>query len=229
MNSSNPTSTANTRSRLKRKHELDYWHGIIDPIRSSPERMAQLGAWYEYFFTAFFGLTRSDYAGKRLLDVGCGPMGSLEWADIASERVGLDPLAEEYRSLVEHKHAMRYCAAPAEAIPYPDGYFDFVSTFNSLDHVDDVDLAIGEIKRVVRPKGSILLIVEINHDATFTEPHRLDRNIVDRFSPEFEVVAPRLFGIRDQFDLYGALKENLPYEEGSAGLLACRFERRSQP
>ena len=28
-------------------------------------------------------------------------------------------------------------AAPSEAIPYPDGRFDIVTTFNSLDHVDD--------------------------------------------------------------------------------------------
>ena len=31
-------------------------------------------------YTVVFGLTRDDFAGKAVLDVGCGPRGSLEWA-----------------------------------------------------------------------------------------------------------------------------------------------------
>ena len=38
-----------------------------------------------------FGVDTDFYAGKRVLDVGCGPRGTLEWAEMAAERVGLDP------------------------------------------------------------------------------------------------------------------------------------------
>ena len=34
---------------------------------------------YEEFFTVYFGLSVADYKGKRVLDIGCGPRGSLEW------------------------------------------------------------------------------------------------------------------------------------------------------
>jgi ubiquinone/menaquinone biosynthesis C-methylase UbiE len=36
-------------------------------------------------------------------------------------------------------HGMTYVAARSEEIPFPEGYFDVVSSFNSLDHVDDLD------------------------------------------------------------------------------------------
>ena len=95
-------------------------------------------AHYAWCFTDCFGLPLELYDGKRVLDVGCGPRGSLEWAERAAERVGLDPLADEYQRLHSREHAMTYVAAPAESIPFPDGHFDVVSTMNSLDHVDDL-------------------------------------------------------------------------------------------
>src|SRR5687767_10314946 len=39
-----------------------------------------LNTHYEPFYTTVFGLTHADYAGKAVLDIGCGPRGSLEWA-----------------------------------------------------------------------------------------------------------------------------------------------------
>jgi len=42
-------------------------------------------------FLDYFGLSKDFYKGKKILDIGCGPRGSLEWADMTLERVGLDP------------------------------------------------------------------------------------------------------------------------------------------
>lgn len=210
----------------KGEHELQFWREFLARDLADAPRLAAHAAGYAYFFTDFFGLAPPDYAGRRLLDIGCGPLGTLEWAHLARERVGLDPLADQYRDLVAHTHAMSYCHAPAEAIPYPDGYFDSVSLFNSLDHVDDVDRAIAEAKRVTKADGRLLLIVEIDHPPTATEPHRLDRRIVDRFRPQFHPVRLRLNGILDQYDLYGALRAGVPFVPGQPGLLSCRLEPR---
>ena len=194
--------------------------------RRHPPELEHERSHYEHFFTAFFGLTRADYAGKRLLDIGCGPCGSLEWATEAKERVGLDPLAEDYKKLANDRQQMSYSAAPSEAIPYPDGYFDSVSTFNSLDHVDDVDKTIAEIKRVTAPGGRVLVIVEIGHIPTPTEPHHLDETIVDKFGPEFAVASLRTFGVRQDHNVYGSMLEAIPYVSGKPGILAARLERR---
>lgn len=129
--------------------------------------------WYVEIFTRCVGIDKDFYNNKKILDIGCGPRGSLEWADMAAERVGLDPLVERYRSLGIDRHSTHYVNAPAEHIPYPDGYFDVVSSINSLDHVDDVDTAMQEMIRVVAPGGTILLVVEIHPKPTIAEPHVL--------------------------------------------------------
>ena len=210
LNSALSVMPSAARSGFKRYHELRYWRGVTRPIRHDRSKLEHERSHYEQFFTTFFGLAKADYAGKRLLDIGCGPCGSLEWASEATERVGLDPLAEDYKKLVGDTHKMTYSAAPSEAIPYPDGHFDSVSTFNSLDHVDDVEATIAEIKRVTAPSGRVLLIVEIGHLPT-----------------EFAVVSVKTFGVRADHNVYGSMLDAIPYIPGKPGILAARLERKA--
>jgi len=225
VNSALAVLPAPARKRVKEFHELRYWRGVTRPIAHDRAKLEHERAHYEYFFTKFFGLSTDDYAGRAVLDIGCGPCGSLEWATGTRERVGLDPLADRYRLLAEDRQAMTYCAAASEEIPFSDGHFDVVSTFNSLDHVDDVAATIREIKRVTAPAGRILLIVEIGHAPTPTEPHWLDQRVVGQFAPEFAPAGVRLFGVRDDHNLYASLKHGIPYVEGQPGILAARLER----
>lgn len=215
-----------TRQRFKEHHELRYWRGVTASMAHDRSKQEHERAHYEYFFTTFFGLTAADYAGRSILDVGCGPCGSLEWAKNARERVGLDPLADRYRKLVEDdKQAMSYCTGRSENIPFPDGHFDIVSSFNSLDHVDDVSATIRELKRVTAPEGSILVVVEIGHAPTPTEPHWLDESVIDAFGPEFKPVSVRLAGMGKLHNIWASFKHNVPYVEGKPGVLAMRLKR----
>lgn len=120
----------------KETYELMYWKSVA-------RREGQLANdHYQRIYTSLLGLDVSFYAGKRILDIGCGPRGTLEWADMAAERVGLDPLVESYRALGIDQHKMRYVNAPSEQIPFEDGHFDVILSLNSLDHVDDLDKTI---------------------------------------------------------------------------------------
>jgi hypothetical protein len=179
---------------------------------------------YERVYTTSFGLERRDFAGRRVLDIGCGPRGSLEWAAEASERVGLDPLVERYRKLGIDAHRMTYVESGAEHIPFPDGHFDIVAALNSLDHVDDVDSAIREMTRVTRPGGLGLLLVEMDHAPTATEPHSLDWDLLNRFSA-WEVVDARRVALDDAHDVHGSWLRGEPWQSGS-GLLGARLRRR---
>jgi len=227
VNSALSLMPGGARRRFKHYHELRYWRGVTAPIRHDRAKLEHERAHYPFFFTTFFGLRRTDYEGRALLDIGCGPCGSLEWAIDARERVGLDPLADEYRRLADDGQAMTYCAAASEAIPYPDGHFDVVSAFNCLDHVDDVEATVREMKRVTAPDGRILLIVEIGHAPTPTEPHHLDESIVDGFAPGFKAVSVRIFGVREDHNLYASLFHEVPYVKGEPGILCVRLERAS--
>jgi ubiquinone/menaquinone biosynthesis C-methylase UbiE len=207
----------------KETNELKYWKGVQNKegVLSNEH--------YVHFYTGHFGLDSSYYAKKIILDIGCGPRGSLEWAGMASRRIGLDPLANEYLKLGAKQHQMEYIDAPSEKIPLKDGECDAVFSFNSLDHVEDIDLTIKEIKRVTRPSGIFLLLVEVNHPPTDTEPHELKlESLINSLSPEFEcetlqVYKPVLYGMYQS--IIADVKISDPQNTQEAGYLSAKFKR----
>ncbi|HEX2412056.1 MAG TPA: class I SAM-dependent methyltransferase [Solirubrobacteraceae bacterium] len=205
----------------KHREELAYWRGR----RDDEGRLSNTH--YEHYYTTAFGLTKQEYAGKRVLDVGCGPRGTLEWADVAQERVGLDPLVPDYAELGIDRHAMTYVAAGAEDIPFPDRHFDIITTFNALDHVDDVDAAIGGITRVAALGAICLLLVEVNHAPTATEPHNLSWDLLDRFVG-WQVLEEGRVAMDDQHNIYRSWERKAPWQSGP-GVLGAKLERTEQP
>jgi 2-polyprenyl-3-methyl-5-hydroxy-6-metoxy-1,4-benzoquinol methylase len=206
---------------LKRREELKYWKG-----RHAAESRRLSNSHYEPLYTDVFGLQRKDYEGRRVLDIGCGPRGSLEWADMTAQRVGLDHLVPKYLKLGADKHKMEYVASRAEEIPFPDGHFDIVTSLNSLDHVDDLDATIRQIKRVTKRGGTFLLSVEINHPPTETEPITINDATLKKFGPEFEVVSEFRVGTPRDHDLHRAVLMRSPvYVAGEPGVHVARFLR----
>jgi len=209
----------------KHASELAFWQERLQDQGD----LARVNELYARYFTDVFDIPRDFYAGKRMLDIGCGPRGSLEWATDALERVGLDPLADEYLRLQQRPQAMTYVASGAETIPFGDEHFDVVSSFNSIDHVDDLDATIAEITRVTRTGGTLLVFVDVNHDPTPTEPHRIGWEFLDRFAG-FEVRARREFR-RHSDNMYDNIfMSGEPYDAGdrsAPGVLAAWLERRA--
>jgi ubiquinone/menaquinone biosynthesis C-methylase UbiE len=166
--------------RSKEFAEVAYWN----KIKRKEGKLSNQH--YKYFYTTHFGLNAAYYHNKTILDIGCGPRGSLEWASMASRRFGLDPLAKEYLKLGADQHQMEYIDSPSENIPLKDAECDAVFSFNSLDHVDDVEQTLKEIKRITRPGGIFLLLVEVNHPPTACEPHQLTpRMLIESLKTEF--------------------------------------------
>jgi ubiquinone/menaquinone biosynthesis C-methylase UbiE len=168
---------------------------------------------FEQLFTNQFDLTREFFAGRCILDIGCGPRGSLEWATEATRRVGLDPLVDRYRDLGIGEHAMEYCLAPAEKIPFPDESFDVVSSLNSLDHVDDLHRTLEEITRVLVTGGSFLVEVEFGHRPTDAEPIEIPADFVESMQPTFQALLNKRFAVSGD-RVHSAYAEAVPYREG---------------
>ena len=210
----------------KRAGELAYWSE-----RKSIEGTL-LNRWFEGFYTDHFGLSTDDYRDKRVLDIGCGPRGSLEWATMARERVGVDPLADEYLQMGADEHAMTYVAAGAESIPFPDHSFDIVCSFNSLDHVDDLEATIAEMKRVTAVGGLLLVLTDVHDKPTPQEPTCFDWSVVELFAPEFAVQTLRccekLGG-----GAYKSAKQDIPFDHADTrqryGVLSARLMRVQSP
>ncbi len=182
--------------------------------------------WYEYFYTSHFGLDPGFYCGKRVLDIGCGPRGSLEWANMAADCVGLDPLADSYKELRTKPHRMKYVAAPAELMPFGDEYFDVVSSFNSLDHVDDLEVSLTEIGRVLKPGGLFLLLTDVNHRPTVCEPLSYTWDVIDRVSRLLTLVNQRHYE-KMAGGIYQSLKAGAIYDHNNPaeryGILSAKF------
>ena len=189
----------------KRAEELDYWR------RRKAEEGTFHASWYEHFYTEHFGLGVEDYTGLHVLDIGCGPRGSLDWAENAAERIGLDPLADDYRELRSEGYQMEMIASGSESIPFADGHFDIVASFNSLDHVDDLDKTISEIKRVVCPGGFFLLLTDVNHKATLCEPIEYGWEIAQGFTDVLEIVEERRLE-KPEANMYQSIRANVSYD-----------------
>ncbi|MBN1870932.1 MAG: class I SAM-dependent methyltransferase [Candidatus Omnitrophica bacterium] len=208
--------------KFKEAHELAYWKGCLEKegVLSNDH--------YKYFYLEFFDLEEEFYRNKCILDIGCGPRGSLEWASMAHERVGLDPLAKEYLKLGADKHAMTYIDAPSEQIPFSDQHFDIVCSFNSLDHVFDVHQTLKEIKRIVKPGGYFLLIVEVNHSSTPTEPIVLGWDIVETLSDDFEILDVKQFEIGNH-SIYNQILQNNVFDKSDLtdrpGILTAKLRK----
>lgn len=214
---------------FKHSHELKFWAGRVKKEKTLKQISG--GAPYERFYIKDFNLSYEDYQDKSILDIGCGPRGSLEWADMAALRIGLDPLVNDYFKLGGGTlyHKMHYVRGYSEDMPFPDEMFDFVFSINSLDHVDDLDETISEMKRVLKVGGICGIIVDTNHKPTPTEPITIDLDLKDKFLDVFEVVEENVIetvyktGFRDNLD------DPTPYDfenkEKRPAILLLKFKK----
>lgn len=106
--------------------------------------------------------------GMDMLDVACGT-GAVTRAAVeilnANGRVcGVDP-SEGMLAEARKRIAAEFQTGHAEALPFPDASFDFLSLGYALRHVADLNRAFTEFHRVLRPGGR-LLILEISRPQT---------------------------------------------------------------
>jgi len=111
--------------------------------------------------TALAGLT--PLKGERLLDVGCGDGTYTRrfaegWEHVTA--VDVEPARLiDFRTEIAGTELDRIVVRqmPAEQLDLPNDAFDTVTTIEVLEHVQDLDLTISEIHRVLQPGGRFLI------------------------------------------------------------------------
>jgi ubiquinone/menaquinone biosynthesis C-methylase UbiE len=99
-----------------------------------------------------------DLTGKRVLDVGCGKG---RFARIFQQRYpgaeisGLDISEEMLKHVPAGIHTR---AGSMTSLPFEDASFDAAYATESLEHAVEIDVAVGEICRVVKHGGRIAII-----------------------------------------------------------------------
>lgn len=98
--------------------------------------------------------------GKALLDVACGAGAWLQAASEAGARVsGIDLADKAVARAKELLPEADVRLGPAERLPWDDQSFDMVTCFGSLEHFLEPDVALREMKRVLKPEAHAVLLV----------------------------------------------------------------------
>jgi len=98
-----------------------------------------------------------DLAGRRTLDVGCGTGAfAAELAGLGGKVWGVDASPAMLREARAKETPVRFKEAPAEELPFKDGWFECVVMRLSLHHFDR-PRALAEAARVLVPGGRIVV------------------------------------------------------------------------
>lgn len=115
-------------------------------------------------------------ATERVLDIGAGMgAGTMRAAAVGAEVVAVDPtpfmrlILRTRRLFQRARKKITVVAGAAERLPVPDRSIDALWAVNTMHHWVDVDRGVGEIARVLRPGGRIVLV-----DEDFDDPEHPD-------------------------------------------------------
>ena len=144
-----------TAEELQEIYRSDYYLslGISGDDEESPRAMKQ-----HTFRRQFEAVARRVKPGK-VLDVGCASGFFLEVADAAGwEAYGVE-LSSFAAELAKRRFGPRVHNGTLEQAGYPEAFFDAVTLFDLLEHVPDPKSFLGEVLRVLRPDGKLLLVM----------------------------------------------------------------------
>jgi SAM-dependent methyltransferase len=112
----------------------------------------------------------------RLLDVGCGDgylLGQL--APLVAEGVGIDPepaAVDIAEAMLATLPGCRVFHHPCSRLPFADAEFDLVTSTDVIEHLTDPHRHLIEIRRVLRPGGTLLLTTPMRRpDRKWDERH----------------------------------------------------------
>lgn len=134
---------------------------IFDRTASDYDRIDRLlalgsGPWYRNQALQRAGLT----AGMRVIDIGIGTgLVAREAVKLTGDPalvVGVDPSLGMMSQA--HLPGVQLIEGRAEAIPFPDASFDFLSMGYALRHIGDLSAAFSEFHRVLKPGGRLCLL-----------------------------------------------------------------------
>ncbi len=122
--------------------------------------------WWNDAFTVFLKETLRPRPGNRILDVGCGTgTAEISLARLRLSQVdlfGVDLLVERLKVASAATRGINarvgYAAADASRLPFGSAIFDSTYCVAVLQHIRDIPQAVGELARVTRPGGRILVV-----------------------------------------------------------------------
>jgi SAM-dependent methyltransferase len=185
-----------TQSDVRRwwsEHPMTYdWRGEIPYEPGSPEHLAEVErrflaeAWFAQApgatpFSALIPFER--LAARDVLEIGCGTgvhARLLAEAGANVTAIDLTPTAVELtrKRLELHGLTADVREADAQRLPFADASFDFVWSWGVIHHSESTEAVVREIARVLRPGGTLALMVYHRTSLTYWVQYQLIRGVL---------------------------------------------------
>ena len=204
----------------KHNAELSFW---INRFKTNKGKF--FNSHYERLMLAMAEESTQDFLkGKIVADFGCGPAGSLCWAESALLRIGIDVLADQYVDALKDNlisHEMIYLKSTENVIPLPSNFVDIMFTVNAIDHVDNFSAMCNELMRVLKPGGKFIGSFNLEEPPTPYEPQSLNEEIIkENLLNKLDIQSYRIAQKGPQGNRYGHLYDGkLSYNQGEEGIL----------
>jgi O-antigen biosynthesis protein len=134
--------------------------------------------------------------GKDVLDLASGEgYGSAMLSSVANNVVGVDIA----RDAVKHSQRtyvrknLQFMVGSCAEIPLPDGTIDVVVSFETLEHHDQHDEMMAEVKRVLRPDGLLIISTPDKYRYSIEPDYKNEFHIKELFHHEFVALLRRHF------------------------------------
>ena len=138
---------------------------IFDAELGSREFCDRYVKYYDEFYReSRESMNYEKYAGKRVLEIGCGlGANALHFAEAGAEVTAID-LSDTSVECSRRLFGYRGLTAVieqgnAEKLGFPDDTFDMVCSLGVLMLVPDIEAAVGEIHRVLKPGGEVMVML----------------------------------------------------------------------
>lgn len=161
--------------------------------RFTPECVREI--WYEHFHR--YALAARWCRGQRTLDAACGEgYGSAILARAGAMVEAVD-ISEQAISHASQRYAdieqLDFHVADCTELPFADGEFDRVISFETLEHLSRQDELLAEFKRVLKPDG--FLVLSSPDKAVYSEAQGTanEYHVKELYREEFEALVARHF------------------------------------
>ena len=136
-----------------------------------------------------YAMVRDLAIGKIVLDVACGEgYGSAHLAEVAHQVIGVD-VSQDVIGHAIHRYKrdnLEFRLGSCTEIPISDSSIDLVVSFETIEHHDQHDAMMEEIKRVLRPEGVLVISSPEKYEYSVVPNHNNPFHVKELYRHEFE-------------------------------------------
>jgi len=143
---------------ILQKHEIDAWCGMEKEQSSFEHVLALRRERYHQLVLRYAGDLNET---SEILELGCGAL-CVAQALKEGKKTYLDPLLDDYRrSCPGSLPKGTFMSGMAEDVKQHDAKYDLILALRLLSYVENPELVLHEVERLLKPEGRFLISVEV--------------------------------------------------------------------